>query len=171
METEELRVGIGWDSHPLVSGRRLILGGIDIPYDKGLSGWSDADVVVHAIIDALCGAADLDDIGTLFPSQEPEYRDISSLVLLSKTGELLKAKGRIVANIDVTIVAQSPKLSPFVPEMRKRISQVLGVNSTQVTVKATTTNGLGFIGRGEGMAAQAVALIRKEWSVRRLEET
>jgi len=170
MEREELRVGIGWDSHPLVSGRRLILGGVDISYDKGLSGWSDADVAAHAIIDALCGAADLSDIGTLFPSQKPEYKDISSLVLLSKTGKLLKAKGFKVVNIDVTIMAQSPKLSPFVPEMKKRISQALGADSTQVTVKATTTNGLGFIGRGEGMAAQAVALIRRKWSVRKLGE-
>jgi 2-C-methyl-D-erythritol 2,4-cyclodiphosphate synthase len=156
---KELRVGIGCDSHPLVSGRRLVLGGVDIPYDKGLSGWSDADVATHAIIDALCGAADLGDIGTLFPSQEPEYKDISSLVLLSKTGELLKAKGLRVANIDVTIIAQNPKLSSFVPEMRKRLSQALGVESTQVTIKATTTDGLGFIGRGEGIAAQSVALI------------
>jgi len=168
MEREELSVGIGWDSHPLVSGRRLILGGIDIPYDKGLLGWSDADVAIHAIIDALCGAADLGDIGTLFPPQEPEYKDISSLVLLSKTRKLLKAKGFRVANIDVTIMTQSPKLAPFIPEMRKRISQALGVDSTQVTVKATTTNGLGFIGRGEGMAAQAVALVRQKWSVRKL---
>ena len=160
MERDKLRVGIGWDSHPLVSGRRLILGGVDIPYNKGLSGWSDADVTVHAIIDALCGAADLGDIGTLFPSQEPEYKDISSLVLLSKTSELLKAKGLRVVNIDVTIMAQNPKLSPFVLQMKKRIGQALGVDSTQVTIKATTTNGLGFIGRGEGMAAQAVALIR-----------
>jgi 2-C-methyl-D-erythritol 2,4-cyclodiphosphate synthase len=159
METEELRVGIGWDSHPLISGRRLILGGVDIPYDKGLMGWSDADVAIHAIIDALCGAADLGDIGTLFPSQGPEYKDISSLVLLSKTSELLKARGLRVVNIDVTIIAQNPKLAPFIPEMRKRISQALGIDSTQVTVKATTTNGLGFIGRGEGMAAQSVALI------------
>jgi len=158
---KELRVGIGCDSHPLVSGRRLVLGGVDIPYDKGLSGWSDADVATHAIIDALCGAADLGDIGTLFPSQEPAYKDISSLVLLSKTGALLKTKGLRVANIDVTIIAQSPKLSPFVPEMRKRLSKALGVESTQVTIKATTTDGLGFIGRGEGIAAQAVALIQK----------
>jgi len=155
----EIKVGIGYDSHPLISGRRLILGGVDIPYDKGLSGWSDADVATHAIIDALCGAADLGDIGTLFPPQEPEYEDISSLVLLGKTGELLKAKGLTVANIDVTIIAQSPKLSPFIPEMRKRLSQALGVESTQVTIKATTTNGLGFIGRREGIAAQSVALI------------
>jgi 2-C-methyl-D-erythritol 2,4-cyclodiphosphate synthase len=171
MEREELKVGIGWDSHPLVSGRKLILGGVGIPYDKGLSGWSDADVAIHAIIDALCGAADLGDIGTLFVPQDPEYRDISSLVLLSKTGELLKAKGFRVGNIDVTIIAQGPRLSPFIPEMRRLISQALGVDSTRVTVKATTTNGLGFIGRGEGMAAQAVALIRKKWTVRRLEGT
>ncbi|MDH5781550.1 MAG: 2-C-methyl-D-erythritol 2,4-cyclodiphosphate synthase [Dehalococcoidia bacterium] len=156
---EELRIGIGCDSHPLVSGRRLILGGVDVPYDKGLSGWSDADVATHAIIDALCGAADLGDIGTLFPSQELEYKDISSLVLLSKTGELLKAKGLKVVNVDVTIIAQNPKLSPFIPEMRKRLSQALGVESTQVTIKATTTDGLGFIGRGEGIAAQSVSLI------------
>ncbi|MGA8848404.1 MAG: 2-C-methyl-D-erythritol 2,4-cyclodiphosphate synthase [Dehalococcoidia bacterium] len=159
---EELRVGIGYDSHPLVSGRRLILGGVDIPYDKGLSGWSDADVAIHAIIDALCGAADLGDIGTLFPPQEPEYKDISSLVLLSKTSELLKAKGFKVANIDVTIIAQSPKLAPFAPEMRKRLGRALGVDSTRVTIKATTSNSLGFIGRGEGMAAQAAALIWRE---------
>jgi len=156
---KELRVGIGCDSHPLVSGRRLILGGVGIPYDKGLSGWSDADVATHAIIDALCGAADLGDIGTLFPSQEPEYKDISSLVLLRKTSELLEAKGFRIVNIDVTIIAQNPKLSPFIPEMRKHLSQALGVDATQVTVKATTTNGLGFIGKEEGIAAQSIALI------------
>ena len=156
---KELRVGIGCDSHPLVSGRRLILGGVHIPYDKGLSGWSDADVATHAVIDALCGAADLGDIGTLFPSHEPEYKDISSLVLLGKTSELLKAKELRVVNIDVTIIAQSPKLSTFLPKMRKRISQALNVESTQVAIKTTTTDGLGFIGRGEGIAAQSVALI------------
>lgn len=159
---EGLRVGIGCDSHPLVSGGRLILGGVEIPYVRGLSGWSDADVAIHAIIDALCGAADLGDIGALFPSQKPEYEDISSLVLLSKTGELLTAKGLTIANIDVTIIAKNPKLSSFIPEMRRRIGQALGTDSTRVTIKATTTNGLGFIGRGEGIAAQAVALIWKE---------
>jgi 2-C-methyl-D-erythritol 2,4-cyclodiphosphate synthase len=170
METGELRVGIGWDSHPLVAGRRLVLAGVDIPYDKGLSGWSDADVATHAIIDALCGAANLGDIGTLFPPEEPEYKDISSLVLLGRTSDLLKAKRLGVVNIDVTIMAQNPKLSPFIAEMRNRISRALGVDSTQVTVKATTANGLGFIGRGEGIAAQAVALVRKKWSVRKLGE-
>jgi 2-C-methyl-D-erythritol 2,4-cyclodiphosphate synthase len=116
----------------------------------------------------LCGAADLGDIGTLFPPQELEYKDISSLVLLNKTGELLKAKGFKVVNIDVTIIAQGPRLSPFIPEMTRLISQALRIDPTQVTVKATTTNGLGFIGREEGMAAQAVALVRKKWSVRKL---
>lgn len=157
----ELRVGIGYDSHPLVQGRRLVLGGVDIPYGKGLSGWSDADAATHAIIDALCGAADLGDIGTLFPSQEAQYKNISSLTLLSKTGDLVNAKGFVVVNIDVTIMAQNPRLSPFIPEMRRRISQALPADSPQVTIKATTTNGLGFIGREEGIAAQAVALIQK----------
>jgi 2-C-methyl-D-erythritol 2,4-cyclodiphosphate synthase len=167
MERGELRVGIGWDSHPLILGRKLVLGGVAIPYDKGLAGWSDADVAVHAVIDALCGAADLGDIGTLFPPQEPEYKDISSLVLLNKTGELLKVRGFRVVNIDVTIMAQDPRISPFIPEMRNSISWALGIDSKQVTVKATTTNGLGFIGRGEGMAAQAAALVRKKRNARK----
>ena len=155
-----MRVGIGYDSHPLVVGRKLILGGVDIPHDKGLLGWSDADAATHAVVDALCGAADLGDIGTQFPSLEPEYENISSLVLLSKTGEQVKAKGFEVVNIDVTIIAQQPKLLPFILEMRKHLSRALGIRLTQVTVKATTTNGLGFIGRGEGIAAQAIALIQ-----------
>jgi len=156
---KEFRVGIGYDSHPLVSGRKLILGGIPIPHDKGLSGWSDADVAIHAVIDALCGAADLGDIGTQFPPEEPEYKNISSLVLLTKTSKLVKAKGFKIVNIDVTIMAQRPKLSPFILEMRQHISQALGISPAQVTVKATTTNGLGFIGREEGIATQSVALI------------
>ena len=160
MERGDIRVGIGYDSHPLVSGRRLILGGVDIPYAKGLSGWSDADVATHAMIDALCGAAGLGDIGTLFPSGKPEYKDISSLVLLSRTNEQVRDKGFKVANIDVTIMAQSPKLSPFIAEMKERVSQVLGLDLTQVSIKATTSNGMGFIGREEGIAAQAVALIQ-----------
>jgi len=155
-----LRVGIGYDSHPLVSGRKLILGGVDIPYDKGLLGRSDADVATHAVIDALCGAADLGDIGTQFPEEESKYEGVSSLLLLGRIGELVKAQGFGVVNIDITIIAQRPRVSSFVPEMRKRISQALGIESTQVTVKATTTDGLGFIGRGEGVAAQSVALIR-----------
>ena len=145
----------------MVSGRRLVLGGVDIPHNKGLSGWSDADVAVHAIIDALCGAGDLGDIGTLFPPGEPEYKDTPSLVLLARTNQLLQAKGLRAANIDVTIISQNPKLVPFIPEMKKRISRVLTIDPSRVTIKATTTNGLGFIGREEGMAAQAVALIEK----------
>ena len=156
----ELRVGIGYDSHPLVSGRKLILGGVGIPYDKGLLGRSDADVATHAVIDALCGAADLGDIGTQFPEQESKYEGVSSLLLLGRIAELAKAKGFEVVNIDITIIAQRPRLSVFVSEMRKRIGQALGIEPTRVTVKATTTDGLGFIGRGEGMAAEAVALIR-----------
>jgi 2-C-methyl-D-erythritol 2,4-cyclodiphosphate synthase len=158
---QKIRVGVGYDSHPLAPGRRLILGGVEIPFDKGLLGWSDADVATHAIIDALCGAADLGDIGTLFPPEEPEYKNVSSLVLLSETNKLAKAKGLSVANIDVIIMAERPELSLFIPEMRKRVSQALGIESTQVTVKATTSNGLGFIGREEGIAAQSVALL---WS-------
>ncbi len=165
METEELRVGTGWDSHPLVSGRNLVLGGVRIPYHKGLSGWSDADAAIHAIVDALCGAADLGDIGALFPSGEERYRDISSLVLLGKTNELLKAKGLGVVNIDVTIIAEEPNLSAFIPEMRKQLAQALGVDSTQVTVKGTTADGLGFVGRGEGIVAHAVVLVRKTLTV------
>ena len=161
MEREELKIGTGFDSHPLVSGRKLILGGVNIPHDKGLSGWSDADVATHAVIDALCGAADLDDIGTLFPSREPKYEGISSLALLCDVGELLGAKEFVIVNIDVTIIAQSPRISPFVPEMRKCLSQALRVESTQVTIKATTSNGMGFTGRGEGIAVLAVALIRR----------
>ncbi len=154
-------MGVGYDSHPLVFGRKLVLGGVNIPYDKGLSGWSDADVAIHAIIDALCGAADLGDIGTLFPAGEAEYKDISSLTLLRKTANLLKAKGCAVANIDVTVVAQQPKLSQFIGEMRRTIGESLNMEQTKVTVKATTTNGLGFIGREEGMAALAVALVHR----------
>jgi 2-C-methyl-D-erythritol 2,4-cyclodiphosphate synthase len=161
MERQELRVGIGWDSHPLVSGRKLVLGGVDIPCDKGLSGWSDADVASHAIIDAICGAGDLGDIGVLFPPQIPEYKDIASLALLTRTRELLATRKLRIVNIDVTVMAEDPKLAPFIAEMRLRISQALGVDSARVTVKATTANGLGFIGQGEGMAAHAVALIQQ----------
>lgn len=158
----EFRVGTGFDSHPLVSGRRLMLGGVDIPHDRGLSGWSDADVVVHAIIDALCGAADLGDIGTLFPAGDETYRDVSSLMMLSKTGELLGTSGFTVVNIDVTIMAETPRLSAFIPEMRRTISLAAGIDSTLVTIKATTGNGLGFIGRAEGIAAQAVVLLQRD---------
>ena len=157
-----LRVGIGYDCHPLVPERKLILGGVYIPFDKGLSGHSDADVVAHAIIDALCGAADLGDIGTQFPPENSEYENISSLTLLSKIAEQISKKEFKIVNIDVTIIAQRPKLSPLTSEMRKQISHSLNIKPSQITVKATTTNGLGFIGRGEGIAAQSIALIEKE---------
>lgn len=156
---KELRVGIGYDSHPLVSGRALVLGGVHIPCGKGLSGWSDADVATHAIIDALCGAAGLGDIGRLFPAGDAEYRDISSLLLLSEAGQLLKAGGFTVVNVDATIIAQEPRVAPFVDEMRKLVARALEIEPGRVTIKATTTNGLGSIGREEGIAAQAVALI------------
>ena len=157
-----MRVGLGYDCHPLVPGRKLVLGGVAIPFDKGLSGYSDADVAVHAIIDALCGAADLGDIGTHFPSGDPRYKDISSLILLGKIGEMVNKKGFAIANIDVTIVAQSPRLSPFFAEMKKQISRSLNIKPTQVAVKATTTDGVGSIGRGEGIAAQSVALVQEK---------
>jgi len=155
----EMRIGSGYDSHPLVPGRKLILGGVAIPFTRGLLGWSDADVAIHAIIDALCGAADLGDIGTLFPPQDPEYEDISSLTLLAKTGKLVKDRNFGIVNIDVTIIAQQPHLSPFTPKMRERLGQALKIDPARITVKATSTNGLGFIGREEGIAAQAVALL------------
>jgi len=155
-----MRVGVGYDTHPLVEGRKLILGGTHIPYDKGLLGHSDADVVIHAIIDALCGAANIGDIGTLFPPGEKEYENISSLVLLSRTGDLLKSQGSSIVNIDVTIIAQHPRIASFIPEMKQRISQSLEIDSKRVTIKATTTNSLGFIGRGEGIAAQSIALLQ-----------
>lgn len=156
----EMRVGIGYDSHPLVQGRKLVLGGVEIPSDRGLLGWSDADVATHSIIDALCGAADLGDIGTQFPPEESEYKEISSLLLLGQVSEMVQAKGYEVVNIDTTIVAQSPRLSQFIPGMRDKISQTLGLEPARVTIKATTTNGLGFVGREEGIASQSVALVR-----------
>ena len=154
-----MRVGIGYDVHPLVPGRRLVLGGIDIPFDKGLSGWSDADVLTHAIIDALLGAAALGDIGSHFPPGEPKYKGISSLTLLKRVGSELAENGWQVNNVDATIVAEQPKLRDFIDGMRKQLSQTLGIAPSQVSVKASTSSQLGFIGRGEGIAAWAVTLI------------
>ncbi|GAH97499.1 unnamed protein product [marine sediment metagenome] len=155
----KLRVGIGYDVHPLTSGRRLVLGGIDIPFAQGLSGWSDADVLSHAIIDALLGAAALGDIGSHFPPGEPQYKDISSLALLERTRDKLLAHGWQIVNVDATIVAEKPKLGDFIYQMRQQVSQTLGIDTSQVSVKASTSAQLGSIGRGEGMAACAVALI------------
>ena len=157
-----MRAGIGYDVHKLVTGRRLILGGVEIPFDKGLSGHSDADVLTHAIMDALLGAAGLKDIGNQFPSDDRQYKDISSLVLLDEVNKLVWEKGFIVVNIDAVIVAQQPKILPFIDDMRRLISRRLGINSEQVMVKATTTDGLGFVGSGEGMAAYAVALVEEK---------
>lgn len=156
-----MRVGIGYDAHPLVSGRRLVLGGVRVPFGKGLSGHSDADVLTHAIIDALLGAAGLKDIGHQFPPEDPKYKDISSLVLLKEVDKLIEAKGFKVGNVDAVVVAQEPQLSPFISEMCGRLSQALAIASEQVTVKATTTEGLGFAGREEGMAAYAIALVEE----------
>ena len=156
---DRIRVGIGFDVHPLVPGRKLVLGGVDIPFDRGLSGWSDADVLTHAVIDALLGAAALGDIGSHFPTGEPQYKDISSLALLQRVREKLIENGWLIGNIDATIVAEQPKLSHFIDRIRQQLSQILGIAPGQVSVKAKTSDELGFIGRGEGMAAHAVVLI------------
>ena len=157
--TNKVRAGIGYDTHPLVPGRRLILAGIDIPFTEGLDGWSDADVLTHAVIEALLGAAALGDIGRHFPPGDPQYKDISSLILLSKVKEKLIQNGWQVGNIDATVVTEEPKLKDYIELMRQKLSQVLGIETGQVNIKASTNNGLGGIGRGEGMAAYAIALI------------
>jgi 2-C-methyl-D-erythritol 2,4-cyclodiphosphate synthase len=156
-----VRVGIGYDVHPLVPGHNLVLGGTVIPFDKGLSGHSDADVLTHAIIDALLGAAGFRDIGNQFSPDDPKYKDISSLVLLDEVNKQLRARAFKIGNVDAVIVAQQPKLSPFIDDMRGHISQTLGIDLVQVMIKATTTEVLGFAGRGEGIAAYAVALVEE----------
>ncbi len=155
-----MRIGTGYDVHRLTEARKLIIGGVEIPYEKGLLGHSDADVLLHAISDALLGAAALGDIGKLFPDNDPEYEGISSLILLEKVGELLAGKGFVVNNIDSTIIAQKPKLSPYIETMREKIAGALLLDKTCVSVKATTEEGLGFTGKGEGIAAQAVCILR-----------
>ncbi len=155
----KMRSGTGYDAHPLAAGRKLVLGGIDIPFDKGLSGWSDADALTHAIIDALLGAAALGDIGSHFPPGETQYKDISSLVLLERVREKLAENGWQVVNIDATILAESPRMRDFIDPMRQQLSRTLGISTSQVSVKASTANGLGSIGRGEGIAAYAIALV------------
>jgi 2-C-methyl-D-erythritol 2,4-cyclodiphosphate synthase len=157
-----MRVGIGYDVHKLVTGRRLLLGGVEIPFAKGLSGHSDADVLTHAVMDALLGAAGLRDIGIQFPPDSPRYKDISSLALLDEVNKLLWEKGFVVVNIDAVIIAEQPPLSPFIEDMRGLISRRLGIHLEQVMVKAKTADGLGFIGAGEGMAAYAVALVEEK---------
>jgi 2-C-methyl-D-erythritol 2,4-cyclodiphosphate synthase len=154
-----MRVGIGYDVHRLATGHRLVLGGVEIPSPQGLTGWSDADVLTHAIIDALLGAAALGDIGSHFPPGDPQYKDVSSLVLLGKVGDMVKESGYRVGNIDATVVAEQPKLADFIPAMRKQLSRILGIAATSVSVKASTSERLGIAGRGEGMIAWAVATI------------
>jgi 2-C-methyl-D-erythritol 2,4-cyclodiphosphate synthase len=156
-----MRVGFGYDVHKLVPERKLILAGVEVPFEKGLLGHSDADVLTHAIMDAMLGAAGLRDIGSQFPSADSGYKNISSLILLDEVNKLVWDKGFVVVNIDAVIVAQEPQLSTFIEDMRGLIRKRLGLNLEQVMVKATTTDGLGFIGRGEGMAAYAVVLVEE----------
>ena len=154
-----MRIGTGYDSHPLTPGRKLILGGVHVPYDEGLDGWSDADVLTHAVCDALLGAAALGDIGQYFPSGDLEYKDISSLSLLAKVTDKLSAAGWQIVNVDTTVIALEPKLSEYIDDMRSNLSEAMGIKKVDIGVKACTSNGLGFVGRGEGMAAYAAALI------------
>ena len=156
-----LRIGQGYDVHRLVCGRPLILGGVEVPYERGLDGHSDADVLLHAVMDALLGAAALGDIGKLFPDSDDVYLNISSMVLLQRVAQVLKENEFAVVNIDATLVAQAPKIGKYRDEMRENIAKALGVDASQVSVKATTEEHLGFTGSGEGMAAHAVALIEK----------
>ena len=156
-----MRIGTGYDVHALAQGLPLWLGGVNIPHSHGLIGHSDADVLLHAVCDALLGAAALGDIGKHFPDTDPQYKGISSLKLLAHVGRLLKEHGYRVGNIDATIVAQRPKIAPHIPLMRQNIADTLGINLDQVSVKATTTEHLGFEGREEGISAQCVALIEK----------
>lgn len=154
-----MRIGTGYDVHRLTEGRKLILGGVEVPYELGLLGHSDADVLTHAIMDALLGAAALGDIGRHFPDNDPKYKDIFSLKLLKEVGDLLNSKLYIVGNIDATIIAQKPKLAAFIPQMRDNIADTLGIDRDCVNIKATTEEGLGFTGEGLGIASQAVCLL------------
>ena len=155
-----MRIGFGYDVHKLTGGRPLILGGVTIPFEKGLDGHSDADVLIHAVIDALIGAACMGDIGRHFPPADPAYKDASSIDLLSKTGEMISGAGFEVVNIDSTIVCQSPRLAGFIPQMAEKLSATLGLGNGRVNIKAKTEEGLGFTGRGEGISSYAVALIQ-----------
>ena len=153
------RIGYGYDVHRLTAGRSLVLGGVTIPWERGLLGHSDADVLLHALMDALLGAEALGDIGKLFPDSDPRYRGIDSRKLLRRVAVLLEQEGYAVGNVDLTLVAQRPKIAPYIDDMRTNIAADLGVSITRVSVKATTEEGLGFTGTGEGMAAHAVALL------------
>ena len=157
-----MRIGHGYDVHRLVEGRRLVLGGVEIPFEKGLLGHSDADVLAHAVMDALLGAAALGDIGQLFPDSDPAYKGADSLALLRRVTAVLREEGYRVGNVDATVLAQRPKLAPHVPLMRERLASALEIDPDRVSVKATTEEGLGFTGTGEGIAAHAVALIEEQ---------
>ncbi|MGI5984256.1 MAG: 2-C-methyl-D-erythritol 2,4-cyclodiphosphate synthase [Clostridiales bacterium] len=154
-----MRIGHGYDVHKLAVNRKLILGGIDIPYDKGLDGHSDADVLIHAIIDALLGAAAFGDIGTLFPDTDPKYKDADSAELLRRVYMRISEAGYSIGNIDSTVIAQAPKLAPYIEEMRENIAKVLNISADCINIKATTEEKLGFTGAGEGIAAHAVVLL------------
>ena len=157
----KLRVGHGYDVHRLVEGRALIMGGVTVPFDRGLLGHSDADVLTHAVMDALLGAAALGDIGKLFPDSDAAYAGADSIALLERVTALLREHGWQVGNVDATVVAQTPKLAPYIPDMRRRLAEAMGLDVDCVSVKATTEERLGFTGSGEGMAAHAVALIER----------
>ena len=154
-----MRVGMGYDVHRLVEERKLILGGVEIPYEKGLLGHSDADVLLHAIMDALLGAAALGDIGKHFPDTDPAYKGISSIRLLEHVGRLLEEHNYVVGNIDATIIAQRPKMAPHIPQMRANVAKALGIEESQINIKATTEEGLGFTGTGEGISSQAICAL------------
>jgi len=156
-----LRIGHGYDVHRFAEGRKLIVGGVEIPYEKGLLGHSDADVLIHAIMDALLGAAALGDIGKWFPDSDARFKDISSLLLLSEVKNILEEKGYTINNIDVTIVAQKPKMAPYIEQMTLNIAKTLNIENDRMNIKATTTEGLGFTGREEGIAAYAVCTLQK----------
>ena len=157
----DLRIGHGYDVHRLTEGRKLILGGVEIPYEKGLLGHSDADVLVHAVMDALTGAARLGDIGKLFPDSDARYAGADSTALLRQVTAVLAEAGWAVVNVDATVAAQEPRLAPYIPEMRERLAAAMGLDAGCVSVKATTEEGLGFTGSGEGIAAHAAALVEK----------
>ena len=156
-----MRVGLGYDVHKLVEGRDLILGGVQIPYEKGLLGHSDADVLVHAIMDALLGAAALGDLGKHFPDTDPQYKGISSIALLEHVGHLLEESDDVIENIDATIIAQRPKMAPHIAAMRENVAEALGISVEQINIKATTEEGLGFTGTGEGISSQAICALKK----------
>jgi 2-C-methyl-D-erythritol 2,4-cyclodiphosphate synthase len=155
-----MRIGQGYDVHRLVEGRKLILGGVEIPYEKGLLGHSDADVLTHSIMDALLGAAALGDIGKLFPDNDAAFKDADSIELLKKVVSVLKSKRYIIENIDATVIAQKPKLAPYIDQMRENIAKACGMEADWVSIKATTEEGLGFTGEGLGIAAHAVCLLK-----------